>query len=81
MTPPRIEPAAFRLVVPCLNQLRYRVPLIRREGFYKERRRELFTYKVWVSGYDTALQTGRWVSIILIYIYRFHSRGTNTLQK
>jgi len=30
----------------------------------KERRRELFTNTILVSGYDTALQTGRWVMTI-----------------
>jgi len=64
MTPLGIEPATFCLVAPFLNKLRYSVSLIRCEEFNKERRRELFTTKILVSGYDTALQTGKWVMII-----------------
>ena len=33
MTPLGIEPATFRLVAQCLNQLRYRVPLVTVEGY------------------------------------------------
>ena len=64
MTPPGVEPATFCLVAPCLNKLRHHVPLICCEGFNKDGRRELFTTKMLVSGYDTVLQTGKWVMII-----------------
>jgi len=40
------------------------VSLIRCEEFNKEGRRDLFTTKSLVSGYDTALQTDKWVMII-----------------
>lgn len=64
MTPLRIEPATYCIVAPFLNKLRHSVSLIRCEEFNKERRRELFTNKILLSEYDTALHTGKWVMII-----------------